>query len=234
VLEAIDAQLQSAIERRPRPSPLVIADRLRRVWELSFAEDGTVAGRSAAEPATAGIAENVAFHDSRILLRSCPQSATEAECLTILDARDARAGKQRHRVSTFDFLDGLRDLRALNTRGVPLAIPLDFSAGNQSFVAQSAEMAFSLAALRVLARYRLEAQREGACPDTDIFESYELDEAMIDPTSGNRLRVDEIAPGKFVIGPSHGLFGGYGDATKPAIFIDCPFDGFGASAGPRP
>lgn len=136
---------------------------------------------------------------------------------------EKRAAEQRWRKPQPAWLEGLRLLL------VPYVDPYVDTLARFAF--DSIETAFSLAALRVLALYRLEAQREGACPDVDIFESYEFDEAMNDPSGGGRIRVEGIAPGKFVLKPSRNIGFGHGDTS---IFIDCPFDGFAASADPRP
>jgi len=246
----LDSRLKAIVANRPSPRVLLMSTVLYDAKRGRSYLDGM-----GTTDATADTAEGIsplygngndfqtililrsAWLRSRIYQGLCPRSAKEAECLAGLVGFDAQAEAWRARQSdpVATILDKVR-LFTDHDHGrdqIDDLLIYGFPA-TRSLVYETAELAFSLAALRVLTRYRLEAQREGVCPGSDIFDSYELDDTMIDPASGDHLRVEEIAPGKFVIRPSHDLFDGFGEASRPAIFIDCPFDGFGASAGRRP
>jgi hypothetical protein len=245
----LDFQLEAIVANRPSPGVLLMSMVLYDVKHERASPDGMGTTDSTVDPAAeisplfgngndfaTIIILRSAWLRSRIYQGLCPCSATDAECLAGLKDFDAQADAWRERQS--DPVETILDKVRLFTdhdhgRGQIDDLFIYGYPTIQGLVDENAELAFSLTALRVLALYRVEAQREGDCPDVEIFDSYELDEAMIDPTSGDRLRAEEIAPGKYVLRPSHDLFG-YGDTTKPAVFIDCPFDGFGASAGRRP
>ena len=86
---------------------------------------------------------------------------------------------------------------------------------------------FRMAAIRLLARYRLEYQRTGECPAEDFFERSDVRETRIDPVSGEPMKVKRIASGRFVIRPGVPIGTKLKPEEQPAVFIQCPFNDFG-------
>ena len=82
---------------------------------------------------------------------------------------------------------------------------------------------FYLAALRLMATYRLMAESSKTCPDISAFDKEPLLSLRTDPYSGQQITVEKFGDNLLVLRSPAPIGKQAGRDKEPALVIECPF-----------